>query len=666
MQIGSDASPRSGQLKNTNSDEAYVCSNYYNLGQEYTESEKNLLRHFIEEKHKIEPSAKDELIATIWDFGGQYIYYTTHQIFHSRDAIYLLVFNLNKDLDNVIEDYDFPGRQEKMKNSLMFWVNSINTYVGTNDCTEPIVILVGTHKKTFQGNLEAKFTEVKDLFAGTEVRKHIFDKTFAVDNSSPDDSAIEELRYTIYDIGKQKAETKDLPASWIHLEMSLLQINQSDIVSFKEVLDMTTKIKYPQNTDELKLFLKYHHDKGTLVYFDEQELGEYVILNPQFLIDAFRCIITSKVICDGCPKLHDLWKKMTNMAILEKELLDAVWSKNEHFSEFSTLILKFLIRHRILAEILKTDGHGHENTLKGTQNYIIPSFLKVNCTEDTTETFIYGKTCSSVILGLSLRNNVMISTIYERVLAAVLGNCSPIEFRDQVLVFQNLAYILLNRRHAGRIQKVEKKGLELMVIRLIESDEDLNEVCYEFRNKVETVIGQEFRKLQTNVKQEPFNHYIKCNDKFHKGHGSKETYSVDEVKEEKTVSCPDFENHGIDIHSAIVEWFHQEETPSVASKPHPKGLVTDKHLVRIADTLGLNWELLACELGVPSDKVQRIKMEHHSSGTETIIFYTLKEWKDRDVEKALMSDLFSAIQKTEGLNVNLEKLASLMKDLDMK
>ena len=36
---------------------------------------------------------------TIWDFGGQYVYYTSHQTFLSNRAIYLLTLDMSKPLD---------------------------------------------------------------------------------------------------------------------------------------------------------------------------------------------------------------------------------------------------------------------------------------------------------------------------------------------------------------------------------------------------------------------------------------------------------------------------------------------------------------------------------------------------------------------------------------
>ena len=46
-----------------------------------------------------------------WDFGGQYVYYTTHQTFMTYRALFLVVFDGSKGLNEEIPDVlCFPGQ----------------------------------------------------------------------------------------------------------------------------------------------------------------------------------------------------------------------------------------------------------------------------------------------------------------------------------------------------------------------------------------------------------------------------------------------------------------------------------------------------------------------------------------------------------------------------
>ena len=41
---------------------------------------------------------------SVWDFGGQFVFYTTHQMFLSRRAIYILVNNISQHIGDVVID----------------------------------------------------------------------------------------------------------------------------------------------------------------------------------------------------------------------------------------------------------------------------------------------------------------------------------------------------------------------------------------------------------------------------------------------------------------------------------------------------------------------------------------------------------------------------------
>ena len=40
---------------------------------------------------------EDDIYSVLWDFGGESVYYETHQLFLTSRAIYLLVYDLSRD-----------------------------------------------------------------------------------------------------------------------------------------------------------------------------------------------------------------------------------------------------------------------------------------------------------------------------------------------------------------------------------------------------------------------------------------------------------------------------------------------------------------------------------------------------------------------------------------
>ncbi|XP_045168106.2 uncharacterized protein LOC123531324 [Mercenaria mercenaria] len=608
---------------------------------------------------------EDELLATFWDFGGQFIYYATHQIFHSRDAIYLLVFDLTKNLEDVIIDYDFPDRKEKMKNSLLFWANSIEAFAGNNEDHKPTIILVGTHRDEFTGDLDQKFEEVICLFSDTTVKNHIYEKWFAIAAMDMDDIQIDALRETIFKIGKESAGKRKLPAKWIPLENAILEVSHKDILKFQNIIELDETNDFPiRDENEIKDFLKYHHGKGTLVYFDEVGLKDFVVINPQFLINAFRCISTPKLFCRWNFTLEPELKKVTKSAILGKELLTSIWSnaKIRNCKHHKDTLLLFLERHRILAEMLKMDEATGKVFPLG--KYLIPIMLKTPSvySKKVINLFLDGKQCSKIILGLEFKSDVILSTVYEKVTAACLGKWPPIEYKGERLVFKNICFYEIDPSHAGMVV-VKDKAIELTGIYLCSKTEDDGTACDYFRRYIEMVISEEFQKFYESKSDDQYNKYLRCNHSEHNGIGSRGVRYIEPLKNCGTVSCPDFSNHSFEFRTAMKEWFLEQNL----SKMHVSLMrrLTEQDLNKIAQAIGDNWQLLGISLGLTSNELQHVKYDTQNEGLATSIFYMLNKWKQKYPEKDNVQILKNVMEESsEAVSINWDKIRNIL-DFDI-
>ncbi|VDI42841.1 Hypothetical predicted protein [Mytilus galloprovincialis] len=97
---------------------------------------------------------EDSAFIDFWDFAGDKEYYNTHKAFLSKDAIYIVTFDVSKNPSDVsLEDSRYD---------LKFWLETIRCY-GTDhssddDITQeymyPSVFIVGTHKDRFKVRLK--------------------------------------------------------------------------------------------------------------------------------------------------------------------------------------------------------------------------------------------------------------------------------------------------------------------------------------------------------------------------------------------------------------------------------------------------------------------------------------------------------------------------------
>ena len=175
---------------------------------------------------QLEDDIKSEVVTlTLWDFAGQHLYYASHSVFLSGRAVYILVYNLNKNLLETAEPcvrqrlHDirlFNPNNETNLDNLLSWLVSVHNIrsVGKENVAhqgkklsylQPPVIIVGT-------NLDQPFEEVntmeehiKKSILDKEYAKHVTVPFFAVDNKTENNEGVQKLRQRIIEILKSEA-----------------------------------------------------------------------------------------------------------------------------------------------------------------------------------------------------------------------------------------------------------------------------------------------------------------------------------------------------------------------------------------------------------------------------------------------------------------------------
>ncbi|XP_072032305.1 uncharacterized protein [Amphiura filiformis] len=295
----------------------------------------------------------------IWDFAGQDVYYTTHQVFLSNRALYMVVFDLCADLNKPVKVEVFHNDKVQSRfhdftglGFLDFWMQSIYAYATTNQPIpsedkpqlSPPIFIIGTHRES--GNLSQdpeerksivsdKFQSISDMIAGKPYEQHVVSKYFAIENSSNDqaDAELMELRHQIASIASQESYMGEkIPLRWLTFEKSVAEaITQcKHYMSLQQVRDLTKELGVTDDR-ELYTMLQFYHDLGTIIYFGGEDkanqfLQDMVILNPQWLIDIFKRIITVMPHQKQWATQKNKWRRLKEEGILEDSLIDHMWS----------------------------------------------------------------------------------------------------------------------------------------------------------------------------------------------------------------------------------------------------------------------------------------------------------------------------------------------------
>lgn len=139
--------------------------------------------------------------------------------------------------------------------------------------------------------------------------------------------------------------------SWAVSERFLRRKKQSKkIISKQELINYNSYFKeYSMKSNEIPKLLNFLYIVGTILYFDEDDLKETIILDLQWFVDAFKRIIEYTVPEEetGDRRCQDFW---STGEISDGEL-EAIWKRysDEGFSDFKTEILCYMERLELLA-----------------------------------------------------------------------------------------------------------------------------------------------------------------------------------------------------------------------------------------------------------------------------------------------------------------------------
>ncbi|UJR31332.1 hypothetical protein I4U23_018830 [Adineta vaga] len=260
------------------------------------------------------PQEYERLRLDLWDMPGSTSSCgITHQIFLSSRAIYLLVFDLTKDLDQPCE----WNKEITNLDHLSYIMHSIYCYSAsinqgrTNDeevdipRLSPPILLVGTHRNllpnsTKKAMIENKMATIRAMIATKPYFKHVIEPYFTIDTLRPDAADIEQidhLKQTIEELALAEPYIcEQIPTRWLHFENDLNRLKKQQD-NFYASLDQVCEIARTQDicsSDELKTLLDFYHDLGVIVYFGNTQdmfLKNTLILRPQKLIQLIKRLV---------------------------------------------------------------------------------------------------------------------------------------------------------------------------------------------------------------------------------------------------------------------------------------------------------------------------------------------------------------------------------------
>ena len=349
---------------------------------------------------------REDIYFTFWDFAGQSVYYVTHPLFLTARAMFLLVYDLSLNPDDEAKPVLKQGVYEESEESyniktnvdyLDFWMRSVASLARgqaegsrleeTPSVKFPPVFLVCTHADKAYGHGDPRKLALK-IF-GCLKRKpygaHLCD-VFWIDNTSlgvknSDCPEVVRLRKEIIAVAKKLPFIDEtIPINWLKFEKALQakKVMGNKSISLQTAKDIAKNDCNIVDETEFETLLNYLHDIRSLIHYEDTvQLNKLVVLDPQWLVDVFKKVITVKPYDPKEKEFLPLWRKLESTGVLDEKLVAHVWGPLFEDKETLESLIGIMERFSLLCP--------WSFNASSNRQYLVPSMLMSSPTTELLE-----------------------------------------------------------------------------------------------------------------------------------------------------------------------------------------------------------------------------------------------------------------------------------------
>ena len=349
---------------------------------------------------------KEDIYFTFWDFAGQSVYYVTHPLFLTARAMFLLVYDLSLNPDDGAQPVLKQGVYEESEESyniktnfdyLDFWMRSVASLARgqaegsrleeTTSVKLPPVFLVCTHadKPYGRGDPRKLARKIFGYLKRKPYGAHLCD-VFWIDNTSlsvknSDCPEVVRLRQEIIAVAKELPFINEtIPINWLKFEKALQAKKEvgNKRISLESAKDIAKSDCNIVDEKEFETLLNYLHDIRSLIHYEDTvQLNKLVVLEPQWLVDVFKKVITVKPYDPQEKEFLHLWRKLESKGVLDEKLVAHVWGPLFEDKETLESLIGIMERFSLLCP---WSVHASSNS-----QYLVPSMLKAYPSADILE-----------------------------------------------------------------------------------------------------------------------------------------------------------------------------------------------------------------------------------------------------------------------------------------
>ncbi|CAC5391803.1 unnamed protein product [Mytilus coruscus] len=618
----------------------------------------------------------------IWDFGGQKEFYMTHQLFITSRGIFVLMFNachsLRLEYDSSIASHQEPSAAVY----LVHWVNSILTYCKKSIEGFPRILLVATHKDRIQKDKiescrEKLIESLYQLFKSHAGLPHLEYKPLIFINATDiNDPEIGLLRQRLIERASDHPRWgEEMPTAWVPLELQIAEQVElgKHIISKQQLQDLNSKNEsIVLSEKQLETFLKVQHSLGKLLFFDEVNLRDYIIINPVFLIEVLRSIITDKQFWPKEENMVKIFRSLQDTGRIERMDMYALWNQEafKHIVPYREFMINILVYLDILVppqNLTEDDNHSRLVSCY----FLVPCMIRKH---DNTK--YMTRRCSSknsIIMAYRFVEEVIPPALIYRFLASLVTMWEVKTYKGSSMAFSNLVVVEVDENHDVAVQVKGKRIVVLLI-----HTEDVAHIVPTLASSVQECLTaavhriSEFYSLLSedgdpNAKYStPFeiDFGVICESLFRKSVCFFPHRDMP-ITGRCTWFCPHGTSHEV---KQLSMWFAEkvscercEENCGGLGRLGLEQCPLDKHILRlVAEIEPYKCRDVIVNLGVTVNTWENLEYQFQHQNPNDLKFMAVLKWKEENKDAS-----FSKLQKAlENCHINKHILCQILRDSD--
>ncbi|KAL3888314.1 hypothetical protein ACJMK2_000684, partial [Sinanodonta woodiana] len=468
------------------------------------------------------------------------------------------------------------------------WLNSIHSCAPFSHSGIPPVILVGTHvdkipKKGRQKVIEEYFMKIRQMLKDKPVVLHLMDN-IAIDNTICD-PRLEDLKRRIFQLASlQPHWGEEKPARWLPLEQAIMTMKASGVkvapLSLIEQINRSSSIRI-DNRDELEVFLCFQHDIGSILYFNAVGLREKIVLDPQWMIDALKSLITARMFIVQNPAITNAWYAFEKEGKLTDNLIDAIWNKKEKpdFHDNKEHILLVMEKLNIIARPMSCTEDG--KSVKKEDYYLAPCILKQETPKELICPVSDPEMRSTSALCFVCKEQFLPPPIFHRLVGACLTHWPIAKQDDENLIYCGCCLFDIDNYHRLSLHFLGHVIFARVTIMGVADIRHSSKLCSEARKFIFKNLLKIIGNLGQSLEFEPHIQCHHCDADSLKG-----IFAVPRLQKETVVVCHSHvKSHTLESQQLLKFWFEDGERTVAEGKRRGKWFKVDKTGV-VPDTSG--------------------------------------------------------------------------------